>query len=82
MVLLMRLVLVAFALSLAGCFNIEDRVCAYACGPNKACPDDYQCMPDGYCHLHGNRDPCGYSDAGADQSVGDQASSVPSVDAQ
>jgi hypothetical protein len=61
MVLLMRLALLALLLS--GCFSVDDRTCTYACGPNSACPDDYVCMPDGYCHLHGNTNECGYPDA-------------------
>jgi hypothetical protein len=55
----------AFALALvvfAGCFNVEERPCTFACGPNGACPDDYQCLGDGYCHLHGDPTSCGYSD--------------------
>jgi hypothetical protein len=55
MVILMRLrpLLVLAALAWVGCFNVEEPPCTFACGDNGQCPDDYQCMPDGYCHLHG-----------------------------
>ena len=54
-------VLVFLAL-LAGCFNIDEPPCAYSCGPNGECPDDYSCGSDNYCHLHGTGI-CTYSDA-------------------
>jgi hypothetical protein len=61
MELLMRFVLL-LALTLGGCFNIDEPPCAYACGPGGACPDDYTCGSDNYCHLHGTG-VCQFSDA-------------------
>jgi hypothetical protein len=62
----MRHLVKAFALSLtlaaAGCFNPDEPPCAYACGPNGECPDDYTCGNDNYCHLHGTGI-CSFSDA-------------------
>jgi hypothetical protein len=49
-------------LALPACFNVDQQPCTYACGPGGACPDDYQCLADGYCHLHGEPAACGYSD--------------------
>ncbi len=59
----MRALTLTMALFCAGCFGVDEPQCSFACGPNGECPDDYQCMSDGYCHLHGNNDPCGFSDA-------------------
>src|SRR5579862_740258 len=56
-----RVLLTALVLA-AGCFNVDERPCTFSCGPNGECPDDYQCLKDGYCHLHGDTTSCGYSD--------------------
>jgi hypothetical protein len=62
----MRRLLLALALvSFAGCFDPEEPLCAFACGDNNLCPDDYQCLPDGYCHLHGQAGECTFPDASA-----------------
>jgi len=45
----------------AGC-GVDEPPCSFACGPSSACPDDYQCLADGYCHLHGQKNTCGFSD--------------------
>jgi len=58
----------SFALSLsilvAGCFSPATPPCSFICGDNNACPDDYMCLSDGYCHYKGMQAACGYSDAG------------------
>jgi len=83
----MRLALLFMAaLAFSGCFDVDEPLCSYACGDNGLCPDDYQCLPDGYCHLHGTPGSCGFSDAsapdssvpdlGADLSSNDQAASM------
>src|SRR5581483_6372471 len=59
---LMKRFLLAIPLLLAGCFNVDERPCTFACGPGGACPDDYTCLNDGYCHLHGQPGDCAYSD--------------------
>jgi hypothetical protein len=59
----MKIALLVLALApLAGCFSVEQPPCAFACGDNGKCPDDYLCMSDGYCHLHGTG-VCLFSDA-------------------
>jgi hypothetical protein len=63
MELLMRASWLAVVLLASGCFNVDEPLCSFACGPMGECPDDYKCGPDNYCHLHGNTQPCGFSDA-------------------
>ncbi|HPH67428.1 MAG TPA: hypothetical protein PLF40_16845 [Kofleriaceae bacterium] len=36
---------------LAGCFKTPKPECSFVCGPNSACPADYACAADNYCHL-------------------------------
>ncbi len=49
-----------------GCFNPDKPSCSFVCsGTAPACPDDYECRADNYCHLIGNSDTCGFSDAAA-----------------
>jgi hypothetical protein len=64
------LVLVALLLS-SGCFDVEEPPCAFACGPARTCPDNYECRSDGYCHRKGSTEACMFSDAAAapDQSA-------------
>ena len=58
-----------FLLPLAGCFNFDEPICAYACSPSTSgsagtsCPDDYECRADGYCHKQGTTEACSFSDA-------------------
>jgi hypothetical protein len=47
---------------LGACFDPSEPLCNFKCGPANECPDDYTCLPDGYCHLHGAAGACGYSD--------------------
>ncbi len=52
------------AASFSGCFNVDKPTCSYACSDTTpACPDDYECRTDGYCHLVGTTDACLFSDA-------------------
>jgi hypothetical protein len=62
---MMCAVATALGLAAGGCFNVDERPCSYACGPNGECPDNYMCLGDGYCHLHGQMTSCGYSDLAA-----------------
>ncbi|MEO6955056.1 MAG: hypothetical protein ABI321_24865 [Polyangia bacterium] len=60
--------------SLGGCYQVDEPVCAYACGVGsdgggKSCPRNYECRGDNYCHKVGTTAACEYSDA----SVIDQA---------
>ncbi len=59
-----RALLVALALVAGGCFSYQTPMCSFACADtDPKCPPDYQCLSDGYCHLHGMAGSCGYSDA-------------------
>lgn len=72
----MRHILFALALLSGACFDPDEPPCTFACGENGACPDNYECQADGYCHLKGHTGPCNYSDAAvapADLSVPDLA---------
>jgi hypothetical protein len=69
-----RLALIAAVLVLAGCFSPDQPLCAYSCGDtDPKCPDNYVCLSDGYCHLHGDPTACPYSDA----AMGDLAMTLP-----
>jgi hypothetical protein len=65
----MRRLLAIAALALAagsvsGCFNVDKPTCSYACSDTTpACPDEYECRSDGYCHLAGTTAACAFSDA-------------------
>ena len=61
----MKRAILVLALVLPACFSPVEPQCSFACGPNGACPEDYQCLADGYCHLHGDPGSCGYSDLAA-----------------
>lgn len=37
------------ALLVAGCYETPQPVCAFLCGTGDACPDGYDCAPDGFC---------------------------------
>ena len=38
--------------TLSQCFTPSYADCAFRCGPQAPeCPDEYECRPDGYCHL-------------------------------
>jgi hypothetical protein len=46
-----------------GCFSLDEPPCSFSCGPGGACPDDYVCMADNYCHKSGSPGMCPYPDA-------------------
>jgi hypothetical protein len=47
------------ALLLGNCFSPSYSDCAYRCSlAPPACPDEYECQSDGYCHLHGSTTAC------------------------
>jgi len=76
----LRLALAALStlatLALGGCFNAPKPNCAFLCGDQNACPDEYQCSSaDGRCHLLVNGAPAMCEDTLADGSIID--SSVP-----
>lgn len=53
---------------LPGCFQVDQPICSYKCGTGTgsaepACPEDYECRSDGYCHLTGTTEACTFSDA-------------------
>jgi hypothetical protein len=57
------LLLVAALIPFAGCYSVEEPTCAFSCGDNGLCPDDYMCLADGFCHLHGDPKACTFPDA-------------------
>lgn len=46
-----RYVAVSAVMMLVGCFKTPTPECSFACGPNSACPADYTCAADNFCHL-------------------------------
>jgi hypothetical protein len=69
------LALVVLVLASAGCFSPTEPICSFACADtDPKCPLDYVCLADGYCHLHGNPQTCGFSDAAVPN---DMAMSLP-----
>jgi hypothetical protein len=65
-----HVLLVAALVSFAGCFEPDEPLCAFSCGDNGLCPDDYMCLADGYCHLHGDPTACVFPDAAVPVSDG------------
>jgi hypothetical protein len=60
----MQKILVVLLLACAGCFSPDEPICSFACADSEPkCPVDYVCMTDGYCHLNGHSETCGFSDA-------------------
>ena len=66
--LLLALSAAALAAAIGACFSPHEPACAFACGPDQACPESYVCMSDGLCHRAGTQEMCAgtASDAGAD----------------
>jgi len=63
---LLALLLALPAVALVGCFDYDEPTCSFLCGAtggDDACPDDYECRADGYCHKQGTTDVCPFSDA-------------------
>ncbi len=54
--------LLVCALAAVSCYSPSEPLCSFQCGDNRACPADYQCLADNYCHLHGQAGDCGYPD--------------------
>jgi hypothetical protein len=54
--------------ALAGCYSPPEPDCGFACGPGDACPADYTCARDHYCHRNGASSTlvCGTPDAAVD----------------
>ncbi len=52
-------------LLLSRCFNPQLPACSFICnssdGGGPACPAEYECRSDGYCHLRGSTESCPYS---------------------
>jgi hypothetical protein len=60
----MKRLIVLALFACAGCFSPNEPICSFACADtDPKCPQDYICLDDGYCHLHGDPTACGYSDA-------------------
>lgn len=41
---------------ISACYDIPRPACGFVCGPDGACPDDYTCASDHYCHRNGESD--------------------------
>lgn len=47
------------SLLLADCYAPSYSDCAFRCAAKEpACPDEYECQKDGYCHLRGSTAAC------------------------
>lgn len=68
---LRRFALASLALGTGACFSPEQPPCSYACSAQTLCPDNYVCLPDGYCHRKDYTGACSFSDASVppDQAV-------------
>jgi len=66
--LVLALCAAALAAAIGACFSPHEPACAFACGPDKACPESYVCMSDGLCHRSGSQETCPPlpADSGAD----------------
>jgi hypothetical protein len=64
--LMLAILLAIPTVTLIGCFEFDEPVCSFKCatagGPD-ACPEDYECRSDGYCHRHDSTEVCTFSDA-------------------
>lgn len=65
-------------LGLSQCFAPTYSDCAFRCGTGTpSCPAEYECRPDGYCHLPASAAVCAVpdlaaaADLGADAATGD-----------
>ncbi len=57
------------AVLLISCFSPSYSDCAFRCSLTPpACPDEYDCQSDGYCHLHGSTTSCVFTSTAADMS--------------
>jgi hypothetical protein len=45
----MRALVAALLALAAGCYDTPEPDCAFQCGEDDACPDDYGCATDGWC---------------------------------
>jgi hypothetical protein len=73
-VILMKRLLLACLFALPACFSPDQPPCAFACSDDGKCPEEYLCLSDGYCHLHGQMTACGFTDAAAAPDAGQDAS--------
>jgi hypothetical protein len=67
----LRIVLFAAGLgaAAAACFSPLKPACTFACGPDRACPDEYVCSSDGLCHRADGVGQCELSPASPDGSA-------------
>ena len=54
---------VGMSVGMSGCFSPDEPICAFACGDNNACPDNYECRADSFCHLKSSTGDCPFPDA-------------------
>lgn len=59
--------LVGGSLLFADCYAPSYSDCAFRCGAKEpACPDEYECQKDGYCHLRGSTAACPFPSVASD----------------
>ncbi len=60
--------LIGAGLIATSCYDLPEPDCGFRCGSNGACPTDYTCAADHYCHRVGTPDTlvCGTPDAAVD----------------
>ena len=79
----MRGLFLAALLALPACFQVDQPICSYSCGPTGECPNDYSCQSDNYCHRtdtvkDGMFTACEFSDAATvDEAVPFDLQSLP-----
>lgn len=73
-VLLIALTALVVGGSVVSCFSPREPPCAFSCArPPHACPPDYTCGNDGYCHRVDATAACDYGDAGREAASGSDA---------
>ena len=64
-----RYVAASAVMMLVSCFKTPKPECSFACGPNSACPADYTCAADNFCHLRLANNQLGACEFTADASL-------------
>jgi hypothetical protein len=79
-----RLAFLALALlGTTGCFNYSEPICSFSCTASNgaaACPSNYECRTDGYCHKKGSTEACEFSDAAVSADLSATPDLTPAVD--
>ena len=65
----------------ASCYDVPEPDCGFICGPSEACPNDYTCADDHYCHRVGALPGLVCAPPDAPRSVTDAAADAAALDA-